>query len=224
MMKNTRTVASLVGFGLVLASCATGPQGKSPIANPVPDATATSGSNLPLGAVMGGRRNRAVILANAGIAPIGGATVRDYMDRQERALRTRIAGSGVTIDRQGAEISLRFPAAVTFDFNAASIKPEMRPALDQVVQTLTAYKSTFVDVAGFTDAVGTDTVNQKLSEQRAQAVADYLAYQGIARARLAIRGFGKQLPIAPNDNETGRAQNRRVEIKLSPVTEQDYRG
>jgi outer membrane protein OmpA-like peptidoglycan-associated protein len=67
-------------------------------------------------------------------------------------------------------------------------------------------------------------VNQRLSEQRANAVADYLQYQGVQRARMATRGYGKQFPIASNDSDMGRAQNRRVEIKLSPVTEQDIEG
>jgi outer membrane protein OmpA-like peptidoglycan-associated protein len=91
-----------------------------------------------------------------------------------------------------------------------------------VAQTLNAYPSTFIDVSGHTDSIGTDAVNQRLSEQRANAVADYLTYQGINRARIATRGYGKQFPIASNDTEEGRAKNRRVEIKLSPVTEQDY--
>jgi outer membrane protein OmpA-like peptidoglycan-associated protein len=67
-------------------------------------------------------------------------------------------------------------------------------------------------------------VNQRLSEQRAKAVADYLGYQGVNAARVATRGYGKSYPIASNDTEQGRAENRRVEIKLSPVTQQDYNG
>ena len=104
------------------------------------------------------------------------------------------------------------------------MKPEFRPALDQVAQTLASYQSTFIDVTGHTDSIGTDAVNQRLSEQRAKAVADYLGYQGVNSARVATRGYGKQFPVASNDTEQGRAQNRRVEIKLSPVTTQDLNG
>ena len=101
------------------------------------------------------------------------------------------------------------------------MKPEFRPALDQVAQTLASYQSTFVAIAGHTDSVGSDATNQRLSEQRAMAVADYLTYQGVNKARVTTRGFGKSFPIASNDTDAGRAQNRRVEIKLTPVTEQN---
>ena len=169
-------------------------------------------------------RDRVGILIGTGIGAIAGAAVGSYMDRQERELREKTAGTGIEVERDGADINLRMPSGVTFDFNSATLKPDFRPALDQVVTTLTAYPSTFIDVSGHTDSIGSDAVNQQLSEKRANAVADYLTYQGIARQRMATRGFGKQFPVASNDTEEGRAQNRRVEIKLSPVTEQDLQG
>jgi len=104
------------------------------------------------------------------------------------------------------------------------VKGEFRSTLDQVSQTLGSYQSTYVDVTGHTDSVGTESINQRLSDERARAVADYLSARGVNRARIATRGFGKSQPIASNADEAGRAQNRRVEIHISPIVDDDLRG
>lgn len=221
---NSKAIVIAVTASLSLAGCVTDPQtGQQTLSKAGGGAAIGAGTGAILGALLGGRNNRAETIIGAGIGAIGGAAIGGYMDKQERELRARTAGSGIEVERRGDDINLRMPSGVTFDFNSASVKPQFRPALDQVAQTLASYQSTFVDVSGHTDAVGTDAVNQRLSEQRAQAVADYLSYQGVNRARIATRGFGKQFPVASNDTDAGRAENRRVEIKLSPVTEQDYR-
>jgi outer membrane protein OmpA-like peptidoglycan-associated protein len=146
------------------------------------------------------------------------------MDRQERELRARTAGTGVEVLRRGDNLDLRMPSGITFDFNSSAVKGQFRGTLDQVAQTLGSYQSTYVDVTGHTDSVGTDAVNQRLSEERAIAVADYLSARGVNRARIATRGFGKMQPIASNADDAGRAQNRRVEIHISPIVEDDFRG
>ena len=83
---------------------------------------------------------------------------------------------------------------------------------------LTQYEQTYVDVYGHTDSSGSDAYNQGLSERRAAAVADYLSSHGVQSARLGTRGFGETQPVASNATEDGRAANRRVEIKIVPVT------
>jgi len=217
------TVA-LLASSLALAGCVTNPDtGQQTLSRGGGGALAGAGAGALLGAILGGRNNRAEVLIGTGIGAIAGGAIGSYMDKQERELRARTAGTGIEVTREGDEIALQLPSGISFDFNSASVKPQFRPALDQVAQTLASYQSTFIDVSGHTDAIGSDAVNQRLSEQRAQAVADYLSYQGINRARVATRGYGKQFPIAPNDTDAGRAENRRVEIKLSPVTEQDVR-
>lgn len=224
-MIKTKLMFATAAASLALAGCTTNPDtGQRTVARPAATAAAGAGAGALLGALLGGRNNRAEVLIGAGIGAIAGGAVGGYMDRQERELRQRTAGSGIEVEREGDEINLKMPSGVTFDFNSSTVKPEFRPALDQVAQTLASYNSTFIDVSGHTDSVGTDAVNQRLSEQRANAVADYLSYQGVARPRIATRGYGKQFPIASNATEDGRGQNRRVEIKLSPVTEQDYQG
>jgi outer membrane protein OmpA-like peptidoglycan-associated protein len=223
-MRKTLTITGLAA-SLVLAGCTTNPDtGQRTMSRPGATAAAGAGAGALLGALLGGRNNRAEVLIGTGIGAIAGAAVGSYMDKQERDLRASTAGTGIEVEREGAEINLRMPSGVTFDFNSATLKPDFRPALDEVVTTLKAYPSTFIDVSGHSDAIGSDAVNQQLSEKRATAVADYLTYQGIAQARIATKGYGKQFPVASNDTEEGRAQNRRVEIKLSPVTEQDLQG
>ena len=91
--------------------------------------------------------------------------------------------------------------------------------LDQVADVLSQYNQTYIDVYGHTDSMGSDAYNQSLSERRAQAVADYLASHGVVAARLGTRGYGETQPIASNDTEEGRAANRRVEIKVVPITQ-----
>ncbi len=223
-MKSRIAVIATTAACLAVSACVTNPDtGQQQLSKPAGGALIGAGSGALLGAILGGRHNRTETIIGAGIGAIAGGAIGGYMDKQERELRARTAGTGIEVQRQGSEINLRMPSGITFDFNSSSVKPEFRPALDQVAQTLASYQSTFIDVSGHTDAIGTDAVNQRLSEQRAQAVADYLSYQGINRARVATRGYGKQFPVASNDTDAGRAQNRRVEIKLSPVTEQDWR-
>ncbi|OYU14881.1 MAG: hypothetical protein CFE37_08305 [Alphaproteobacteria bacterium PA4] len=225
MAIKTRAIIAIIVTSLTLTACVTDPEtGKQTLSKGGGGALAGAGAGALLGAILGGRDNRAEVLIGTAVGAIAGGAVGSYMDKQERELRARTANTGIEVERQGDEINLKLPSGISFDFNSATVKPEFRPALDQVAQTLASYQSTFIDVSGHTDSIGSDAVNQRLSEQRAAAVADYLQYQGVNRARVATRGYGKQFPIASNDTEAGRAQNRRVEIKLSPVTEQDLNG
>ncbi|SDY16755.1 Outer membrane protein OmpA [Lysobacter sp. yr284] len=161
------------------------------------------------------RRQRALI--GAGVGGLAGGAIGNYQDRQERALRERMQGTGVDVIRQGDNITLNMPSNITFAFNSANLDPKFDPVLDNVASTLTEYNQTIVEVAGHTDSVGTDAVNQRLSEQRAASVGNYLMSKGLVRDRFILTGAGKTRPIASNDTEAGRAQNRRVEITLVPV-------
>lgn len=161
------------------------------------------------------RRQRALI--GAGVGGLAGGAIGNYQDRQERALRDRMAGTGVDVIRQGDNITLNMPSNITFAFNSANLDPRFNSVLDNVASTLTEYNQTIVEVAGHTDSIGGDAVNQRLSEQRAASVGNYLMSKGLVRDRFILTGAGKTRPIASNDTEEGRAQNRRVEITLVPV-------
>nr|WP_238333401.1 OmpA family protein [Luteimonas marina] len=161
------------------------------------------------------RRQRALV--GAGVGGLAGGAIGAYQDRQEAELRRQTAGTGIQVDREGDVIKLNLPDGVTFDFNKSDLKPQFYPALNNVASTLAEYNQTIVEVSGHTDSIGTDAVNQRLSEQRAASVGNYLIGQGLQRERFEIVGFGKRHPIADNSTEQGRALNRRVEIRVVPL-------
>jgi outer membrane protein OmpA-like peptidoglycan-associated protein len=103
-------------------------------------------------------------------------------------------------------------AAAHFDFDKSNIKPAGRVALDKAVTTLKEHPEVNVVVKGYTDAIGTDAYNLRLSERRADAVKNYLVEQGISSSRITTRGYGKADPVASNATEEGRARNRRAEV------------
>jgi len=175
-----------------------------------------------LGDVIGGDHDRNAKVIGVGIGALAGGVVGNYMDQQEAELRRQTAGTGVDVYRQGDELVLRMPAGITFPVDRYDIQPQFQSTLDQVAQTLSRYDQTYIDVLGHTDSTGSDAYNQTLSDRRAQSVADYLAGHGVTRARIGVRGYGESQPIASNDTDPGRAENRRVEIKVVPVTQPGY--
>lgn len=175
-----------------------------------------------LGDLIGGRNSRTEEILGAGIGAVAGAGIGHYMDQQEKKLRERTAGTGIDVERQGDQLVLNMPGDVTFDHNSAVVKSQFRGALDNVASTLGEYPSTYIDIYGHTDSTGSDTYNQGLSERRAASVADYLAGRGVVRARMATLGYGEsQLKCAPERSEADYQCNRRVEIRISPVTQND---
>ncbi|MEJ7934509.1 OmpA family protein [Sphingobium sp. AN558] len=176
-----------------------------------------------LGDLVGGRHDRTEKILGAGIGAVAGAGIGAYMDGQERKLREQTAGTGVDVIRDGDNLVLRMPSGITFAYNDAAVQPQFQPTLNNVSSVLAQYPKTYIDVYGHTDSDGSDAYNQTLSERRAQSVAAYLASHGVQSARIATRGFGETQPIASNATEEGKAANRRVEIKIAPVTEGDMR-
>jgi outer membrane protein OmpA-like peptidoglycan-associated protein len=161
------------------------------------------------------RRQRALV--GAGVGGLAGGAVGAYQDRQEAALRRELAGSGVDVVRQGDNITLNMPGNITFAFDSSNLQPQFYPILNNVAETLNEYNQTVIEVAGHTDSVGDAAYNQQLSVQRANAVAGYLSSRGVTQQRMIVTGAGETRPIASNDTEAGRAQNRRVEITIVPM-------
>lgn len=174
-----------------------------------------------LGDLVGGRSDRTEKILGAGIGAVAGAGIGAYMDAQERKLREETAGTGVDVIRDGDDLLLRMPSGITFAYDRADVQPQFQPTLNDVASVLAQYPKTYIDVFGHTDSDGADAYNQTLSERRAQAVSSYLVSRGVQSARMGTRGFGETQPIASNATEEGKAANRRVEIKISPVTEAD---
>ena len=156
------------------------------------------------------------VLINDGIAVIPSAEVYSYVDREVVTLQGQLAGTGVEVTRHGKQIFIEMPSDVTFAFNKSDIQPRFYHVLYAVSRTLNQFPSTFVDVIGHTDAIGSVGYNQALSERRAGSVANFLEYNHAQPDRLYVEGRGKLEPIASNASIAGRAANRRVEIILTP--------
>lgn len=162
------------------------------------------------------RRKNALI--GAGIGALAGAGVGAYMDRQEAKLREELQGTGVSVTRIGDDIILNMPGNITFDVNQAAISADFYPVLGSVAKVAKEFDKTLIDVAGHTDSTGTVAYNMDLSRRRASSVAQYLQGQGVGAARVYAEGYGPNYPIADNSTSQGRAENRRVEIALKPLT------
>lgn len=137
-----------------------------------------------------------------------------YFDHQEKLLREKLQGTGVSVTRTESGITLNMPGNISFPSGQYAILPGFYDTLNSVAMVLKEFDKTAVKVSGHTDSTGGFELNQKLSENRAQAVADYLASQGVSRARLQATGYGPRQPIASNTTEAGKAANRRVEIEI----------
>ena len=162
------------------------------------------------------RNSKSARNAAAGCAAIG-AGVGAYMDHQESELRDELQGTGVQVIRDGDQIQLIMPSNITFNTAEYNIKSSFYPSLNSVAKVLYKYKDTVLDVIGHTDSVGKNDYNQNLSYQRAYSVANYLEAQGVPGERLSPLGLGESQPIADNNTDYGRSQNRRVELYITAV-------
>jgi len=210
---------AMIGGLLTTAACTTDPEtGQRRISKAAIGGVGGALGGYLLGDLVGGRNDRTEKLVGAGIGALAGAGVGAYMDAQERKLRAQTAGTGIDVVRQGDNLVLNMPSSVTFATNQYDIQPRFRATLDQVAATLASYEKTYIDVYGHTDSTGNDGINIPLSQNRARSVADYLSTKGVIAARIGTQGFGASQPVATNDTDAGRQANRRVEIRIAPVT------
>ena len=224
-MLRSKLLVAAASIGLVTtAACTTDPvTGQRQISKAAIGGIGGALGGYLLGDLVGGRRDRTEKIIGAGIGGIAGAGIGAYMDKQERDLRARTAGTDVQVTRQGDDLLLNIPSGVNFAYNSATVQPQFQQTLDEVAGVLGEYNQTYIDVYGHTDSTGSDAYNQDLSERRAQSVANYLSTRGVTLARIGTRGFGETQPVASNETEEGRAANRRVEIKVVPVQQNDLR-
>ena len=160
------------------------------------------------------------MIRDVSIGAIVGGGVGYYMDTQEAKLRKQLRGTGVSVKRDGNNINLIMPGNITFATNRRDLMSKFYKVLDSVALVVKEYNKTTVVVSGYTDSVGSSAYNQKLSEDRARSVADFLVEKKVNPARIELVGMGEQNPIASNKTSQGRSLNRRVEITLYPITEQ----
>ncbi|BCD84676.1 OmpA family lipoprotein [Pseudomonas solani] len=156
-------------------------------------------------------------LIGAAVAGAAGAGYGYYVDRQEAELRRSMEGTGVQVQRQGDSINLVMPGNITFATNSADIASNFYTPLNNLANSFKQYDQNNIEIVGHTDSTGSHQYNVNLSQLRAQSVANYLMAQGVNGARLSSRGMGPDQPVASNATDAGRSQNRRVEIKLTPL-------
>jgi len=219
MTQNKLAISAALIAAIGLSGCTTNPEtGNQRISKAAIGGVGGALGGYLLGDLIGGRNDRTEKILGAGIGALAGAGAGYYMDEQEKKLRQQTQGTGVNVVRDGDNLVLDMPAELTFAVNQSTIQPQFQTTLDKVASTLSSYEKTYVDVMGHTDSTGSEAYNQSLSERRASSVASYLSSRGVNQARLATQGFGESQPRASNITEEGRASNRRVEIRLVPVT------
>ncbi len=223
MNRKMKAISLLALLPFTIAACTT-----NPYTNEQQPAKATLGAGIGAGlGALGGllvaktteADTRKSVLIGAGLGALTGAGVGVYMDQQEAELRQQLQGTGVSVTRVGNSLVLNMPSNITFAVNQSAVNPSFYPPLNSVALVLKKYDKTLIDVAGHTDSDGSDAHNQTLSEQRALSVANYVNSQGIDGRRMRVAGYGESQPVASNATETGKAQNRRVEIQIAPITQ-----
>lgn len=213
-----KTVIAALAMSVFVAACTTDPYtGEQKISNTAGGAALGALGGAALGTLAGGNDRRNALIG-AGIGALAGGAIGSVMDQNENELRAQLQGTGVSVTRAGNQIILNMPSDITFNVDQDAVKAAFYPVLNSVALVLKKYKQTTVDVFGHTDSTGGDQHNFDLSQRRALSVANYLSAQGVDSRRFAVTGFGKTQPIASNATAEGRAQNRRVEIQLTPLT------
>ncbi|HYX46728.1 MAG TPA: OmpA family protein [Sphingomicrobium sp.] len=155
----------------------------------------------------------------AKIPALSGGAAPAYISELDRELRVQTAGIGLDVLEVGNGIVIRIPAALTFDEGSSSVKPEFDATLLEIAREVKNRSRTYVDVFAHSDLSGSPQGNQAISDKRAAAVATYLAGHGVSRARIASKGLGESSPLYdPETDDSERAANRRVEIRLLPYT------
>lgn len=173
-----------------------------------------AGVGAAIGAIIGSKNNSDDALKGAVIGGALGVGIGVYMDRQAAELRKELGNSGVTVNRDGNNIVLNMPENVTFDSGKSVIKTQFQPVMADVARVFKKYNDTNLVIAGHTDSSGSNSLNQALSENRATAVKSRLTANGVGNSRVNTVGYGESSPIASNNSQEGKTQNRRVEITI----------
>jgi len=221
-MKPSIVVAGLAALTLSACTTTNAFTGQNQLSSTAGGAMIGAGTGAVVGAFAGaatGNDPRIAALIGAGLGGLTGAAVGHYMDQQEAELRAQLQSTGVSVTRVGNQIILNMPSNITFTTDSSTVQPGFNQTLVSVGLVLKKFPKTVVDVTGHTDNTGSSAHNQDLSQKRAVAVATVLANQGVDQRRFYIEGKGEDDPIASNATESGRSQNRRVEIQISPISQ-----
>jgi len=210
-----KKIVSFVLCGALIVGCGMSNLGKGTLIGSGAGAAIGAG----IGYLIGGDGKAAAIGAGIGTA-VGagtGALIGNKMDKKAAELAALEDAQVETVtDVNGLKaIKVTFDSGILFDFNKSALKPEAKASLDKFAEKMADMTETNINVYGHTDNKGTAEANKKVSNQRAETVAKYLIQKGIAKDRIVADGLSFDFPVADNDTEEGRAQNRRVEIYVS---------
>lgn len=165
------------------------------------------------GAMITKKNKAAGIIFGAGIGGVAGGLIGSYMDRQAKEIADDLEGAHV--ERIGEGIVIVFDSGLLFDFDSYALKGATRDNLRELASSMKKYEETEIRILGHTDSVGSESYNEKLSGQRADAVKNFLIREGIPSARMRTEGYGETDPVASNETDEGRELNRRVEIVIT---------
>lgn len=222
MKKNLPLLAAATA--LVALTACTDPYAQGYSGSPSADPNANRNSGAITGAIIGGvfgatRKGDDKLAKAATGAIVGGligGAIGSSLDRQAQELRRDLDTNGVSVVNTGDRLVVTMPQDVLFATDSAAVRPDLQRDLYTLAGSLNRYPDTTVDVVGHTDSNGEASYNQRLSQSRANAVADILIGAGVPRGRVVAYGRGEDQPVATNLTPEGRAQNRRVEFIIRP--------
>ncbi|MBO5739482.1 MAG: OmpA family protein [Alphaproteobacteria bacterium] len=209
-----KKLISTLALTVIVSGCTT----VNPYTGQTQTAKATWGTAIgaTAGALIGSTQSSKGALVGALAGGAAGAGIGYYLDAQAAELRAELVSTGVQVVETDDSIRLIMPGNITFKTDSADINSSFYSVLNSVAKVLNKYSNSTVMVSGHTDSTGSTEYNLNLSRERANSVASYLQGQGVKSSRFEVLGLGSSNPIASNDNANGRAQNRRVEIKIIP--------
>jgi outer membrane protein OmpA-like peptidoglycan-associated protein len=207
---NIKSILSIVLMVATLAGCHSAKQNKRTLIG----AGAGAAVGGALGALLGRNSGNSTgaIIVGAAVGGVAGGAIGRYMDKQAKDLDKDLRNAKV--ERVGEGIKVTFDSGILFAVNSDKLSPQAQESVRKLAETLNKYEDTNVLIDGHTDNTGKDAYNQSLSEKRAAAVSSYLQSLNVKNTRLGTRGLGETQPVAENTTETGRQQNRRVEVAV----------
>lgn len=208
MITIKKTLTGIVAISLILGGC------KSMNKTTKGAIIGTAGGGA-VGAVIGKAAGNTALgaIIGATVGGVTGAVIGRKMDKQAKEIENKVPGAKV--ERVGEGIVVEFSDKVLFGFDRSDLSASAETNLDKLSNILKEYPDTNIEIQGHTDSKGADSYNLSLSERRASAVATYLRGRGIASSRIRTKGFGETAPVATNDTEDGRSQNRRVDFLIT---------
>jgi len=203
-----KTLTSIAAIAIILAGC------KSMNKTQKGAVIGTAGGGA-VGAVIGKAAGNTALgaIIGATVGGVTGAVIGHKMDKQAKEIENKVPGAKV--ERVGEGINVEFSEKILFGFDRSDLNASASTNLDKLATILKEYPDTDIEIQGHTDSKGSDDYNMKLSERRASSVANYLRGRGIANGRIKIKGYGETAPVASNETESGRAENRRVNFLIT---------